>query len=267
MARTSNPFSSRSVYSTSRRPGGWFSFRFLILAIICALLLGAGIYWHHALEGALWSFTAPLERARIGFDASDNQRLRAQLASTTALVADRNELYQQNIELKNRLGRDAEKSVILAGVLLRPPATPYDTFTVDAGIAEGVHTGDFVSAGGTTRIGTVGDTYAHTSRVILFSAPGQTYDVLLHLASTTQVVPVTMQGQGSGSFIGQVPAGTPVRVGDSLVFPGIASALAGAVSHVNFDPKESFETIYARLPVDLLSLQFVEIEKDSYAQQ
>ena len=251
----------------SNKRGGWFSVRFFVFVFVCLVLLGAGIVWHTALETAVWSLVAPLERARVGFDASDNQRLRAELASTTALVADRNALYQENLELKNRLGRDTRSSVILAGVLLRPPATPYDTLIVDAGLSEGVHSGDFVSAGGTARIGIVGEVYAHTSRAILFSAPGQTYDVLLRLASTSQAVTVSMQGQGSGSFAGQVPAGTPVTVGDSLVFPGIASAFAGSVSSVSFDPKQSFETLYAHLPVDPLSLQFVEIEKDSYVHQ
>ncbi|MBY0473400.1 hypothetical protein K2Q00_03960 [Patescibacteria group bacterium] len=211
---------------------------------------------------------SPLQRARVGLDSSDNQRLRAELASTTALLADRNALYQETIELKNRLGRlpaQTSGERILAGVLMRPPAIPYDTLLIDAGETEGVHSGDFVSAGGTTRIGTVGEVYGHTSRVILFSAPGQTYDALLHLSSTTQIVPVSMQGQGSGSFVGQVPAGTPVKVGNSIVFPGVASALAGTVSSVLFDPKQSFVTLYARLPVDLVSLRFVEIEKNSYA--
>lgn len=250
---------------SNRKRGGWFSFRFFTAAIACLILLGAGMFWHRSLETALWSLLVPLGHARIGLDASDNQRLRAELASTTALVADRNALYEENLELKNRLSRDGSSVRILAGVLLHPPAIPYDTLVVDAGEAEGVHSGDFVSAGGTTRIGTVGEVYAHTSRVILFSAPGQTYDVLLRLASTTQIVPVSMQGQGSGSFTGQVPAGTQVKAGDSLVFPGIASSLAGSVSSVVFDPKQSFATIYARLPIDLLSLQFVEIERDSYA--
>ena len=265
MARTSNPFSSRSVYSMGQKPGGWFSFRFFVFLLVCLVLLGAGIFWHRAIESAAWALISPLQRARVGFDSSENQRLRAELASTTALIADRNALYQENIELKNRLNRNGATAVILAGVLMRPPAIPYDTLLVDAGEAEGVHAGDFVSAGGTTRIGTVGEVYGHTSRVILFSSAGQTYDALLHLASTTQVVPVSMQGQGSGSFVGQVPAGTSVKVGDSIVFPGIASALAGSVSSVVFDPKQSFTTLYARLPVDLLSLRFIEIEKDSYA--
>lgn len=251
--------------SNNRKRGGWFSPRFFAFAFVCILLLGAGIFWHRALESLLWSLALPLQRLHVGFSATENALLRAELASTTARAADRDLLYRENLELKNRLGRDGEKIVILAGVLLRPPAIPYDTFIVDAGEAEGVRVGDFVSAGGNTRIGTVSEVYAHTSRVILFSAPGQTYDVLLRLASTTQVVPVSMQGQGSGSFIGQVPAGTPVRVGDSLVFPGIASALAGSVSSVLFDPKQSFATLYARLPVDLLALRFVEIEKDLYA--
>lgn len=255
MARTSN----------NRKRGGWFSLRFFTCALACALLLGAGVFWHRALESALWSLIAPLERMRASLGTSENALLRAELASTTARVADRDLLYKENVELKSRLGRSVQGTVILAGILLRPPATPYDTYMVDAGEAEGVRAGDYVSAGGTTRIGTISEVYAHTSRAVLFSAPGQTYDALLHLASTTHIVPVSMQGQGSGSFMGQVPAGTPVKAGDSIIFPGVASALAGSVSSVAFDPKQSFITLYARLPVDLLSLRFVEIEKDSYA--
>lgn len=265
MARTSNPFSPRSVYSTSRRADGWFSFRTFSVIVVCALLFIAGVYWRTTLTSIVWSLAAPLERFRSDLSSSEVSRLRATLASTTALVADRDALYRENVELKKRLGRTVERPVILAGVLLRPPATPYDILMTDAGEVEGVHVGDYVSAGGTTRIGMVAEVYTHSSRVVLFSAPGQTYDVLLHLASTTRVVPVHMQGQGAGSFIGQVPAGTPVQVGDSLVFPGIASSFGGTVSYVHIDPKQSFITLYARLPIDLLSLQYVEIEKDSYA--
>jgi cell shape-determining protein MreC len=233
--------------------------RTFLYIVVFVILCSVAFVWRASFGGVAWAVMAPFERARINLDASDNQRLRAELASTTALVADRNALYQENLQLKARLGRDANLSTILAGVLLHPPATPYDTLVVDAGLAEGVAQGDLVSAGGTTVIGTVTELYQHTSRITLFSAPGQTYQVLLRAS-----IPVEMQGQGGGSLVGQVPAGTPVSMGDALLFPGIASQFAGSVSSVQIKEGQSFETLYAQLPVDPLSLQFVEIEK-SYA--
>ena len=256
MAKT---FNSRGG---GRRSSGWLSTGVFLYTLIFVVLCGAAFEWHTELGGVVWAGMAPFERLRSNLDASDNQRLRAELASTTALVADRNALYQENLELKARLARDAGLDTILAGVLMRPPATPYDTLMIDAGSAEGSAEGDLVSAGGTTLIGTVSVVYAHTSRVTLFSAPGQTYNVLLRGS-----VPVSMQGQGGGSLVGQVPAGTPVAPGDALLFPGIASGFAGEVSYVDAKQGQSFETLYARLPVDPLSLQFVEIEKNSYAPQ
>jgi cell shape-determining protein MreC len=247
-----------------RRNNSWFSFRIFIYVFLCVFIGGVVVVWRAPLENALWSVAAPFERMRASFGASDVTRLRAELASTTARLADRDALYQENLELKRRLSRDAGVQVILAAVLQRPPQIPYDTFVVDAGTAEGVAVGDTVSAGGTTLIGSVRAAFDHTSRVVLFSAPGETYDVILH--SGEQAVPVQMQGQGSGSFRGQVPAGTPVSVGDVLTFPGIASGFVGTVSHVTAHEGESFETLYARLPVDSLNLQFVEIHK-TYVQQ
>ncbi len=252
MARTSNN-------TFIRRPrGGWFSLPVFLYTFFFIVLFGAAVMWRANLEGALMYALVPVEHLRADIGASENARLRAELASTTALLADRDALYQENLELKSRLGRDASVHVMLAGVLQRPPATAYDTLLVDAGSAEGVVQGQLVSAGGTTLIGSVAGVYAHTSRVVLFSAPGETYDVMLRGS-----IPVEMQGQGGGSLRGQVPAGTAVSIGDTLLFPGIASGLAGEVSAVDAQPGNSFITLYAHLPVDPLTLQFVEIQTDA----
>jgi cell shape-determining protein MreC len=247
MARTSSPFGRRR----STLP-----FKTILISIVLLALFAAAAYWRQALSGTVLQIVAPIGRARQAFDSSDNQRLRAELARATALVADRDALYKENLELKARLGRDAFVPTRLAGVLMRPPATPYDTLLIDAGSAEDITAGDLVSAGGTTRIGVVREVYQHSARVVLFSAPGETYDALLR-----GTVPLHMEGQGSGSLVGQVPAGTPVAAGDAIVFPGIASGFAGSVSKVISKPGESFQKVYARLAADPLALQFVEIRK------
>jgi cell shape-determining protein MreC len=143
---------------------------------------------------------------------------------------------------------------------MRPPGTPYDTLIIDAGKQDGIEQGALVSAGGNSYIGTVSDVYTSTSRVTLFSAPGSSHNVLVMLSSRAGTgIPVSLVGDGAGSMSARIPSATPVSVGDYVVVPGIAMAFAGTVSHVDKPAGDSFETLYVNLPVDLFSLQFVEV--------
>ena len=235
---------------------------FLFILIIFRGVLGTAL-WYVALpllsHDPLGALGADLEsKAAL---ASENDALRAELASTSATLADRNVLYQENLELKARLDRDGSMHTILAGVILRPPATPYDTLIIDAGEAQGVVEGALVSAGGTTLIGTVDEVFDSTSRVTLFSAPGQTYQALLMETSTDASVAITVQGQGNGSLVAEVPTTVAAAVGDSVVFPGVAGGFASVVVAVDEQSGESFESLYMRLPVDPEQLRYVEVLK------
>ena len=231
--------------------------------VFCALLLTFA-------RGPLGSLSvraiSPVLALRDRVFRGETDTLRVELASTSALIADRNELYGENQELKARLGRVESSQTLLAGVLVYPPTIPYDTLVIDAGTAQGVAPGDLVSAGGTTRIGTVRMVYGTTARVVLFSAPGETYDALLIASSTTRTsVPIVVDGQGGGSMTAQVPTGILVSLGDSVVFPGVEGGYAASVVAVSSRDGESFKTIYLRLPADPFSLRFVEILKNSHA--
>ena len=217
------------------------------------LLIGVAAIWRAPLSDIFWRLFSPVMSARFGDDPSS---LEAALASTTAALADRDLLYKENLELKARLGRDALVRRVWGVVLCRPPATPYDTLVIDAGEAEGVAAGDRVSAGGTTVIGTVSEVYAHAARVTLYSAPGEKYDALLEGR-----IPLAVEGQGGGSLRAQVPAGTAVAVGDTAVLPGIAGGLSARVSHIEQGSGESFVTLYFSLPVNILTLRFIEVWK------
>jgi cell shape-determining protein MreC len=207
--------------------------------------------WRAPLSGLLWSVFAPVMQTRFVGDAS---------ASSTAALADRDALYRENVELKARLGRTVSVRRILAGVLLRPPATPYDTLVIDAGSAEGVAAGDLVSAGGMTVIGSVSEVYAHSSRALLYSAPGASYDATLRFAEGGSI-PVLVEGQGGGSLEARVPAGTAVTVGDIATLPGLGGGLTAEVAALDRGESESFITVYLRVPVDLFMLHFVEVWK------
>jgi len=217
------------------------------------LLVGAVALWRAPLSGALWQILRPVVQMRFGGTAGD-----AQNASTAAALADRDALYAENLDLKKRLGRAVVVPRIVAGVLLRPPMTPYDTLVIDAGSAEGVTAGDFVSAGGTALVGTVSDVYARSARVALFSAPGGRYDALLRGS-----IPVTVEGQGGGSMQARLPSGTAVAAGDAVVLPGIAGGMTATVSHVERAESESFVTLYMQLPANIFTLRYVEVWKQN----
>lgn len=225
-----------------RSDGKWF-----VLAAL--VVLAGGVYvLRGPLSGLLWSALQPIAAWRYGAGAA------AELASTTAALAGRDALYKENVELKKLLGRSAEAPSVLASVLMRPPQTPYDTLVIDLGEQDGIALNAGVSAGGTSLVGRVTDLYAHTARVTLFSASGETYDAVLLTKSGS--MPVSVEGQGGGSLRGQVPSGSDVKVGDPVVLPGIAGSLAATVERIDRGG-ESYLTLYMRLPVDPFALRFV----------
>ena len=187
--------------------------------------------------------------------STSNSVLEAELASTTAALADRNALYQENAQLKQLLGRSVANHTVLGAVLERPPSIPYDTLMIDIGKNANLTEGSLVFAGGNTAIGTVSDVYSDTARVSLFSSPGASYQALLGGS-----IPLSLSGQGAGSMSGEVPAGTAVTVGEMVTLPGILSAFAGSVSHISQQSGASFITVYVQLPVDLFALPYVEVQ-------
>lgn len=251
MAISPSPFDR---IQKSRRGGQRLWLFWVLLAVV--LVAGVLLYRQAAAE-VFWQVVAPVVRLRNTVAATEASRLRGELASASALLADRNSLYQENIELKERLGRsDAQVPRVLAAVLMRPPWVPYDTLLIDAGAAHGVVIGNLVSAGGQALIGRVVEVQQHTARVELFSAPGASYQALLR-----GTLPVAVEGQGSGSMRAEMPAGTQVSVGDVVQFPGIGGGVAATISAIDARAGESFVVLYMHLPANPAELQYVEVWK------
>ena len=235
-------------------------------------LLAVFFIWHSFFSGVVGRIAAPIishnPLATLGATVKgeralqdENAALRAALASTSAVLADRGVLYTENIDLKTLLGRDASMHTLLAGVIMRPPATPYDTLVVDAGARSGVLQGSLVFAGGTTVIGQVDAVYPTQARVVLFSAPGESYQALLMQSAAHATVPLVVVGKGGGTMTAQVPAGTGATAGDTVVLSGIVGGYQSSVVAVDAPKGESFETLYLRLPMNPQELRFVEIAK------
>lgn len=243
-------------------------------SLLAVVLLGAAFTLRGPLTNMLWWVGVPILHARDallgssgGFFSSfssnhalveENNRLRGELASTSALLMDRELLYKENIELKTKFNRIPPNTTsTLVRVLERPPAVPYDTLIIDQGKNAGVQAGDLVSPGGSVYIGTVREVYDTAARVVLFSNPSETYDAILMTRATTTLA-LSVSGQGGGSLVGEVPAATPVAAGDLVIFPGLVPEFAARVVGVK-ESRASFKTIYMQLPVSVSSLRFLEV--------
>ncbi len=262
-----------TTISNSRRkkrlsPGVFFLMLFVILLALAAFFFrtpGASVLWSvlspvlHAREQgavALGDFFAGFSSGAVL--ATENRELKEELASTTALLLDRNFLYTENLALKARLGRSENTEVVLATVIMRPPGVPYDTQIIDVGRKSGIKEGDLVAAEGSAYIGRVASVYESTSRVILFSASGQTYQALLR-----GTIPIALSGQGGGSITGELPVGTDIAVGDFVLLPNISPEFMAQVSAVMQRDGESFQSVYLQLPVNPLELRFVEVHRSA----
>jgi len=249
-----------TTISHNRRQKGK-GLRALLIGILCIVLAGILIVWQRPLTALFWSVFAPVFSTVQGFVyKGELEQLRSELAKAQSLVADRDFLARENAELKSRLGRLIPgETTRIAAVLMRPPATPYDTFLLDVGLNDGVAMGDLVFASGSTVLGYVSEVYRSTSRATLYSAPEETHDTLL--VTQDGSAPLVVEGQGGGSFVGELPQGVPVAVGDSVIFPNITPTLAARVSAVEVNPSESFQTVYLQLPANPFALQYVEVRK------
>lgn len=254
--------------TSSNRKRRRISLRTAAFLILITILLCAGLLWRDAAANLLWRFLSPMLSARneaaagsAGFFgqfgangalAAENARLKETLASTSARLIDRDYLYAENQELKRLLGRTVKDSTVLAAVLLRPPGIPYGTLVLDVGRDSGVRDGDLVSSEGSAFIGRVSTAYDTTSRVTLFSAPGQTYQGMLR-----GTIPVSISGEGGASLTGEVPAGVDVKADDPVLLPSIMPQFMAVVSSVIKTEGQSFQTIYLSLPANPLELRYV----------
>ncbi len=130
------------------------------------------------------------------------------------------ELANENLLLRSRL-RDvgAERELpsdtgLLAGVLARPPVSPYDVLVVDLGSDAGVGQGMIAYALGVP-VGTVAEVNARSARVLLYSAPERITEGWIG----ENRLPVTLIGAGSGVFEADVARELAVTEGELVYVP------------------------------------------------
>ncbi len=189
---------------------------------------------------------------------AENQDLKLRLSEEESKMSNYNTILAENSRLKDVLGRKTEKkNMILAGILSKPDKSAYDTFILDAGSNNGISLGNIVFAFGNVPLGKVSEVSAFSSKVVLFSSPGEKTEVVIGDKGTfMQIV-----GRGGGNFEMILPRDFSLEKGTEAVLPGITPYTIGIVETIISDPRDAFQKVILASPVNIFELKFVEVEK------
>ncbi|HZS42943.1 MAG TPA: rod shape-determining protein MreC [Candidatus Paceibacterota bacterium] len=186
--------------------------------------------------------------------AAENQKLLDEVNRLQAEANLKQTVIDENNSLKEILGRKGNQKLIAATILVWPPQSPYDTMVVDAGVNEGVKSGQMVLAYGNLAVGQIASVSADTSVVRLFSAPGSSNQVIVGTSTKA-----TATGAGGENLQLTLPVGTPINKGDPVLLGGLNPILLGNIEAIEAPPNGSFETLYFKLPVNINTLRMLEI--------
>lgn len=187
---------------------------------------------------------------------AENESLKRQLADVDARSALVHVVETENAELRALLGRSSSTPLVLSAVLSRPPVAPYDMLVIDIGRDHKVSSSSLVYAPGNILMGKVVDVTDDTSKVGLFSSPGERFEVTIGSGHVSAVA----VGRGGGQLSAELPRGTQVAEGDAVYAAMLGSKPFALVVAVVSDPAEAFETVYFAPPVNVQSLRWVLVD-------
>ncbi|MEX0913036.1 MAG: rod shape-determining protein MreC [Candidatus Paceibacterota bacterium] len=165
-------------------------------------------------------------------------------------------LRAENATLLNQLNSN-EDGRIVAGVIGRPSALPYDVIVIDRGEQDGVIKDAPVYADQHRAIGFVATVYKNSSVVILITTPGFTSTVFVYGPN----IYTTAEGMGGGVVRIHVPQGIDIKNGDIVAIPSLSSGVYGSITAVDSIPSRSEQYGYVTSDIPINSLRYVSVGK------
>ena len=192
------------------------------------------------------------------FLIEENKKLLSEIKSSRKDLLFFYLVQKENETLKDLFNRKKQSdNLILASVLVKPNISPYDILILDVGKNNNVVVGELVIADASVFIGKIIEVYDFSSKVKLYSSPGEKTNVLVGPDNILKEA----EGIGNGNFKIEVPKEIGVKVGDSIVMPGIFANIFGIVEKVESKETDSFQTVLFKSPINIQELKFVEIVK------
>ncbi len=163
-------------------------------------------------------------------------------------------LTAENTELRQLSGASSSPRIV-AGVIARPPHTPYDTIIIDRGSNDGIVLHAPVYVGGTNAIGYIREVFHDTALVVLFSSPGVESTVFVFGPNLF----TTAYGEGGGIIRLSIPQGITAKKGDVVILPSLDTGVVGSIHDLVSNPTEPEQRAFVSSDVSLQSLRLVSV--------
>lgn len=188
---------------------------------------------------------------------AENETLKTQLYATSLENLNYQVVVDENLKLKEILGRKSSGTYILGNILAKPYVSAYDTLIIDIGEVNGVAVGDLVFALGNIPIGKIASVQNATSKVLLFSSPKEKVNVIISGTDTY----VDLIGRGGGNFEIILPRDMTLETQTQVLLPGgMPYTLAILESTIN-DPRDAYQKALLKSPVNIQAIKFVQVRK------
>ena len=182
------------------------------------------------------------------------QTLETEIASQQGNDTFHTFLEKENEELRNLLNASSSPTIV-AGVIARPPFTPYDSIIIDRGSDDGITENAPVYYGSQMALGYIRKVFSHSAVVTLFSSPG--------VASTVYVFGpnlfTTAYGEGGGVIRLSIPQGISIEEGNLVILPSVDTGVLGSISSIQSIPTEPEQHAYVTFDIPLQSLRLVKV--------
>lgn len=162
-------------------------------------------------------------------------------------------LRDENTKLKAELGRTPHATGVLAHVRTIPNRSFYDTIVIDAGADRGISVGQVAYAFDSVALGTIADVTSQSATLLLYSQSGRETAGTVVGSDTA----VTLIGRGNGEYEVRMPRDVRFDVGGLVAYQSVDSALLAQIERIVTDPRDPFQRLLARAPVNLQALKWV----------
>ncbi len=187
----------------------------------------------------------------------ENETLKNKLLEQDAMLLNYGLVSDENIKLKEILGRKSLNiQMLLSAILEKPNRSLYDTLVLDVGSEDGVSEGDLVFAFGDIPVGQIKGVYGKTSNVNLFSNSGEKTDVMVGTNNTFMEI----VGRGGGNFEMILPRDFNIQIGAHVFLPGISNYVVATIETIVSDPRDSYAKALLVSPVNIQELKFVQVK-------
>ncbi|MDO8566602.1 MAG: rod shape-determining protein MreC [bacterium] len=180
------------------------------------------------------------------------------LMNENAARASENHALIKKIESLSGLGLGVKG--IIAGVVARPPMSPYDVLVLSAGSEEGISIGMEAFGEGGVPLGIISSVSNNFSRITLFSAPEMTVNGWIGRANSPADqagFPLTIKGAGAGAINASISRAAGISAGDVVFAPGPGMLPIGRVVRVDSDPASSSVVLRIMPTLNLFSIAWV----------